>query len=175
MEEFDMISKRSVSSLTSTAAALGLALSLSVPGVASAQSASSGPSDTAQKEQKDSTGKHVNQETMDREKTTLKAQAQEQIDAANANIDELRRLSGKATGTTKKQHDDLGKKLSTSRDNVKGELNKVENATVSDWRAVRPAVEHDVTALNMLVRKASAITNVPAPQMGSTNKQPQTP
>jgi TolA-binding protein len=169
-EAINMISIRNVTTAATTIA-LSLSLGLGTAGIASAQSATTHPQNTPTQ----STSKHKSQEEIDREKVTLKDKAQEQIDAANANIDELQKM-GDAKGQTKKQHDDMAKRLSDTRDRLKGDLPKIDDATMNDWTTVRTQVERDVTALNTQLQRASSVTNVPVPQVqsGATNKQPHT-
>jgi hypothetical protein len=153
---------KSIRSLTTAAAALSVALTMAAPGAAWAQTAQSGsPPSKAQM-----------QEELDREKVTLKDEAQSQIDAATANIDALRRMDNSNSGAGKKRHDDMKKQLSDSRSRLKDDLTKIDQADLSDWVTVRPVIQQDLTALNAQLQQASPITNVPVPQWGTTNRQP---
>jgi hypothetical protein len=165
----------SIRKVTTAATAFSVALAVCASGVASAQTSPTEPAGMKQDSQSPTTkktDKESSQETMDREKVTLKDRAKEQLDSADANIDQLRKLSSNATGPTKKQHDDMARKLTDSRDRLKKDLDKLDSATVNDWHSVRPSVEHDVSALNTQLQRASAVTNVPLPKTGVTNKQP---
>jgi TolA-binding protein len=159
--------------LTPAAATLSLALSLGAPGVAVADDAPTHADTTTQTPQKQSGTKHISQEELDREKVTLKDRAQEQIDAANSNIDELRKMN-ETKPEVKKKHDDMEKRLSDTRDRLKQDLPKVDDASPSTWGNVRSLIERDLTAMNTQLQRASTVTNVPLPQTGATNKQPQT-
>jgi hypothetical protein len=162
-----------IRNLTPAAATISLALSIGTPGIALAQDAPAAHSETSQAPQKQGATKHISQEELDREKVTLKDRAQEQIDAANSNIDQLRKMSD-TKQQTKKQHDDMEKRLSDTRDRLKQDLPKVDDANPSSWGNIRALIERDITAMNTQLQKASTVTNVPVPQTGATNKQPKT-
>jgi Skp family chaperone for outer membrane proteins len=142
-------------------------------GVASAQSAQSDPGNSGSAQPRGNGNKATSQEQFDREKLALKAQIQEQIDAANANVDALKKMSQNDKGPTKKQHDDMQKQLSDTRDRLQNDLDKIDRASTSDWNGLRPAVEHDLTTMHGQLQRVAAITKVPPPQTGSANKQPQ--
>lgn len=112
------------------------------------------------------------QEKFDREKVTLKDRVQEQIDAADANIDALKRMSQNDKGQTKKRDDDMQKKLSTLRDHSQANLDKIDKATVNDWSGVKPVVERDINAMNTELKQVAVVTKIQPPTTGAANKQP---
>ncbi|MCL2450136.1 MAG: hypothetical protein FWD17_14410 [Polyangiaceae bacterium] len=164
----------SIRKITTTAAALSAALALGTAGSAWAQTTPTEPAPATHKDSggatKSESKKEMDQESLDRKKVTLKDKAQEQIDAANANIDQLRKLSSNATGPTKTQHEDMSKQLSDARDKLKKDMNKVDTATLADWNTVRPQVKQDLTALHAKLKHASSVTNVPVPEAGMTDE-----
>jgi hypothetical protein len=109
---------------------------------------------------------------MEKEKASLKDRIQSDISSADAHIDALKKLSDNAKGTAKKRDDEMQKKLSDLRDKLQDDLDKIDKAqSVNDWKAVRPAVSHDLQAMGTSLRIARTVTKV-RPRTGTTNKQP---
>jgi TolA-binding protein len=154
-----------------TATALSALIVLAVGGSASAQSAR--PTDTSHAgEDQPRTDKQANKDQLDRDKMTLKAQVQEQISAADANIDALKKMSKDEKGQTKKRHDDMQKQISDMRDRLKRDLDKIDRASNGDWGGVRPVVDRDVSDMNAQLQRVASVTKVPAPPVGAANRQP---
>jgi hypothetical protein len=99
----------------------------------------------------------------DRERSTLKYQGQAQIDAADANIGALQETRSNGTGPTRKQADDIAKRLSSSRDRLGRDLGRIDSGNESDWRAVRSVVEREMLTLHTELTRASLVTNIPVP------------
>ena len=150
---------RSGKTVASTLATL---LVVGTCGIASAQA--SQPSTSADKQA-------AQQEKFDREKVTLKDRVQEQIDAANANTDALKRMSQNDKDQTKKRDDDMQKKLSMLRDHLQADLDKIDKATMNDWSGVKPVVERDINAMNTELQRVAAVTKIQPPATGAANKQ----
>ena len=163
---------------TIVASTLSALLVLGACGAASAQSAQPDPSPSTpgQDQPKSSQGSQGNkgagQEKFDRDKMALKERVQEQIDAADAHVDTLKKMSENEKGSTKKQHQDMEKQLSDSRDRLKKDMGKIDRSTMDDWNSVHPAVERDVMATNTQLQRVASVTKLPVPQTGAANKQP---
>ncbi len=119
--------------------------------------------------------KEAAQERFDREKVTIKDRVEEQITAADANIDALKKMSDNDKGTAKKRDDDMEKKISDLKDHLQKDLDKIDKATVNDWSGVHPVIQRDLTAMETELRTAENVTKIPAPRTGAANKQPSTP
>jgi hypothetical protein len=111
------------------------------------------------------------QEHFDKEKVTLKDHVQEQITAADANIEALKKMGDTEKGATKK-HDEMEGKLSDLRDHLKKDLDKIDKATMTDWSGIKPLVQKDLGAMETELKVAENVTKVPAPRTGAANKQP---
>lgn len=116
--------------------------------------------------------KETAQERFDREKVTLKDQLQAQINAANANIDTLKKMSDADKGTAKKRDDDMEKRLSDLRDALQKDQDKIDKASLNDWNGVHPVVTRDLNAMGRELRTAENVTKIPVPRTGAANKQP---
>jgi hypothetical protein len=154
------------------ATALGALLSLGMCGAASAQG-------TAQPDTQQ-TNKQAAQEKFDHEKVALKDQVSNVISETDQNIDALKKMSDTDKGDLKKRDDDAKKHLTMLRDHLKGDLDKIDKAGVSDWSGVRPIVERDLHAVNTALDKVATITKVPRtgmanPQPPSEGKEPSKP
>lgn len=148
------------------AVALGLTLAVGAAGMASAQTtgAAKDPTPSATKEQA--------QEKLDRDKVTLKDKVQDGIGASEANIDALKRLQDNDKGATKQHEKDIEKKLSDMRDTLKGDLDKIDKATQTDWANVHAAVTTHLNSMTQELKVATNVTHVPQ-TTGAANKQPE--
>jgi TolA-binding protein len=156
---------------TTVAGALSALLIVGVCGAAAAQDQRAGYTGTAQ--DPPSADHHLTQQTVDQEKAALTDQLKPSIDAANGNIDALKKMSQNENGQTKKEHKGMEKQLSDIRDRLKDDLGKVNHSSLKDWKSVRTSVEQDLDKMDAQLRRAAPITGVRAPQTGAASKQPQ--
>jgi hypothetical protein len=111
------------------------------------------------------------QEKMDKEKAALKDRVQQEITAADANIDALKKMSDNDKGSAKKRDEDMEKKLSDLRSTLQDDMGKIDKAqSASDWNATRPVIEHDLQTMTTSLRTAQTVTKVP--RTGAASKQP---
>jgi TolA-binding protein len=161
--------------LTPAASALATLLALGVCGSALAQVELPRTGNKSSEEQK-GPDQVTRRQQLDIEKATLKDQVNEQINAVDANIDVLKKMSDNAKDPTKKKkHEDMQKQLSDARSRLEGDLEKIDTAKLDDWNSVRPAVRHHIAATNNQLQRATAITKVPVPPTGAANRQPPSP
>lgn len=152
----------------SAATVLASLLVLGTAGIAAAQSAQQNAPTEQPK-----TDKETKQEQFDREKVTLKDRVQEDINAADQQIDALKNLSKDAKGNDKKRDDDYKKQLSMLQDHLKKDLDKIDKASMNDWTGVKPVVDRDLAAMDTHLRTVASVTHVQVPATGAANKQPQ--
>jgi hypothetical protein len=152
------------------AGALGALFVVAAAGAASAQTATPPRSNTGATAPQPNKGTAA-QEQFDREKVTMKDHVQAEIDRADSNIDALKKVADNEKGTAKKQADDAQKKVSMLRDHLKGDLDKIDKASINDWKGVRPVVERDLAAMNTELTSVAAITKKPT----TGAAQPQAP
>lgn len=152
----------------SAATVLASLLVLGTAGIAAAQSAQPNAPTEQPK-----TDKETKQEQFDREKVTLKDRVQENINAADQQIDALKNMSKSAKGNDKKRDDDYQKQLSMLKDHLKKDLDKIDKASVNDWTGVKPVIDRDLAAMDTHLRTVASVTHVQVPPSGAANKQPQ--
>jgi hypothetical protein len=158
---------------TTVAGALSALLVLGVCGAASAQGAQPDPGSAGQEQPHGNKG--AGQEQFERDKLTLKEHVQEQIDAADANIDALKKMTANEKGPRKKQHSDMEKQLSDSRDTLKKDLHQIDHSTMNDWTNLRATVQRNMMATSTQLQRVAAVTKLPIPQTGAASQQPQNP
>jgi hypothetical protein len=112
------------------------------------------------------------QEKLDKEKGALKDRIQQQVTAADANIDALKKMGDNEKGPAKKRDEDMEKKLSDLRGKLQDDLDKIDKASTSDWKTARKDIEHDVQAMTTSLHNAETVTKVPVPRTGAASKQP---
>ncbi len=172
-----MIRIRKAAGATLSVAALVVSTAVAATAQSTSQPSGATPSDPGgnqvERGEKGATPrKEAAQEQFDREKVTLKDHVSQQVSAADANIDALKKLSDTDKGPTKQRDKDLENKLSDLRDNLKKDLDKIDKAKPNDWSGVRPVVDRDMNAMEAQLRTAEPITKVPAPRTGAASKQP---
>jgi hypothetical protein len=143
------------------ASVIGALLVLGVCGVAAAQTSGQHPT-TGMDEPK--------QAHFDREKVTLKDQVQSAITAADSHIDALKKMESTDKDAALKRDKDVETKLSDLRDGLKGDLDKIDKATPSDFASVRSGVESDLKKIHSEIKTAANVTHV-APTKGAAQKQ----
>ena len=102
--------------------------------------------------------------SIDDAKAGLQAQASQALNSADANINALKRISGSETGQVKQQHEDMISQLTTASDQVRGDVAKIQHASVSEWPSLASGVQRDIGALNTQLQRASAVTKLPVPK-----------
>ena len=153
--------------------ALGALLILGTGGLALAQSAA--PSATSHETTHPSGTSHeTKQEQFDRDKVTTKDRIQQNIMAADANIDALRRMSETDKGANKTRDEEMQKKLSDRRSQLQEDLRKIDDVKMADWPALRATVASHLTSMESNLKTATYVTHVrvQVPPSGATNKQP---
>lgn len=162
---------------TSAATVLASLLVLGTAGIAAAQSAdpNTPPSQnqpSADQNRQPRSDKEQKQEQFDREKVTLKDRVQENINAADQQIDALKNMSKSDKGNDKKRDDDYQKQLSTLQDHLKKDLDKIDKASINDWTGVKPVVDRDLAAMDKHLHTVAVVTHVTVPATGAAEKQP---
>lgn len=155
----------------SAATVLASLLVLGAAGIAAAQTTQ--PNTPPSQEQQPKSDKEQKQEQFDREKVTLKDRVQENINAADQQIDALKNMSKSDKGNDKKRDDDYQKQLSMLKDHLKKDLDKIDKASVNDWTGVKPVIDRDLAAMDTHLRMVASVTHVQVPATGAANKQPQ--
>ena len=153
--------------IKSAATVLASLLVLGTAGVAAAQSA---PDPTPNQQQ---ANKEDKQAQFDREKVTVKDRVQDNINAADQQIDALKNMSKSDKGNLKKRDDDNQKQLSMLKDHLTKDLDKIDKASMNDWSGVKPVIDRDLAAMDSQLNKVAVITHVQVPATGAANKQPQ--
>lgn len=72
-------------------------------------------------------------------------------------------MAKSADGQTQKQYKIVADDFSVLRGYLKDDLSKIDQASINDWRGVKPVVEQDVSATNAALQHATSITQVQAP------------
>lgn len=103
------------------------------------------------------------QDQFQRDKATLADQAHRSVDAANANVDALKKMSKSESGATKQEHEDLANNISMLKGHVNKDIDKMNSASINDWSGLLPVVQRDLSALNAKLKSASSITHVALP------------
>lgn len=119
------------------------------------------------------TNKETKQEQFDREKVTLKDRVQEDITAADQQIDALKNMSKSDKGADRTRDDNYKDKLSMLQDHLKQDLDKIDKAAMSDWTGVKPVIDRDLAAMDTHLHTVASVTHVQVPATGAANKQPQ--
>jgi hypothetical protein len=102
--------------------------------------------------------------SIDDAKAGLQAQASQALNSADANINALKRMSGSETGQVKQEHEDMISQLTTASDQVRGDVDKIQHASVTEWPSLASGVQRDIGALNTQLQRASAVTKLPVPK-----------
>lgn len=151
--------------IRSTAASVvGALLVMGACGVADAQTTDQSPT----------TGRATSQpkhSQVDREKASLKDQVQHAITTADTHIDALKKRETTNKTATQERDRVVEKRLSDLRDELKKDLDKIDNTAPSDWRTVRPIVQADVKNMDAVIKTAANITHAPT-STGAASKQP---
>jgi hypothetical protein len=143
------------------ASVIGALLVLGACGVAAAQTEHHPSTGTAEQMK----------EHYDHAKGALKDQVQNAITAADHHIDALKKMESTDKGAAETRDKDMEKKLSDARDDLKGDVDKIDKATPSDFASVRTAVESDLKKTEAAIKTAANVTHV-APSTGAASKQP---
>lgn len=115
----------------------------------------------------------MKQDKIDKDKVMLKDRVGTAMQQADANIDALKKMSDKDTGWKKARDDNMQKKLSDLRGKLSDDMDKIDKASADDWtKTVKPAIQRDLYAMNNEVRRVAAVTKVPTPRQGATQRQP---
>jgi hypothetical protein len=129
-------------------------------GVAAAQSSGETPTT--------GTTHHPTHAQVEREKATLKDQVHHAISTADTQIDALKKRETTDKAAAQERDRVVEHRLSDMRDELEKDVDKIDNASSSDWTTIRPLVEADVKNMHAGLKAATNVTH----PTGAANKQP---